>query len=247
MDGTVYLGDELIGKMDKTLDFVRSHGKKIIYLTNNSSKSKYRYYEKLERMNLFREGDDVYTSGMATIDYLKEFYPGKSVYLLGTEAVKEEFISAGIDLVDGLSDISVLAYDTELTYEKLCRFTNNVTKGSLYIATHPDVNCPAPDVFVPDAGAFMALIEKSTGKTPSVIIGKPYAFIGKNLMRLYSATPDEFIMVGDRLYTDVKFGNNCRFNSLFVLSGECGLKDLEYSDAKPDFVLDSLNDIINYL
>ena len=198
-------------------------------------------------MNLFRDGDEVYTSGMATAEYLSAHYSDKIIYLLGTKALKEEFELFGANLTEGFSDISVLSYDTELTYEKLCQFTYNVTKGSLYITTHSDVNCPASEVFVPDAGAFMALIEKSTGKTPSVIIGKPYPVMGENLMRRYGVSPDKFIMVGDRLHTDIKFGNNCGFNTLFVLSGECTLNDLRTSDAKPDFILESLNKIITYL
>ena len=246
MDGTVYLGDELIGEMDKTLDFLRSNGKKIVYLTNNSSKSISEYNDKLQRMNLLRSSDEVYTSGIATAEYLSDNYPESSVFLLGTQALKKEFLSAGINIVDGFADISVLSYDTELTYDKLCRFTYNVTKGSKYIATHPDVNCPAPEVFVPDVGAFMTLIESSTGKRPEAIIGKPFPTMGESLMRRYNASPQDFIMVGDRLQTDIKFGNNCGFNTLFVLSGECTEKDLERSDAKPTYCLNSLNNIIEF-
>ena len=247
LDGTVYLGNELIGRMNETLDRLRECGKKIIFLTNNSSKSERAYREKLFKMDLFREGDEVYTSGMATAAYLKKNRAGKSVYLLGTDALKEEFSSLGVKLVDGFADVSVLSYDTELTYEKLCRFTYNVTKGSEYIATHPDVNCPAPEVFVPDVGSYIALVERSTGKTPSVVIGKPFSTMGDILAERYGAERHEFMMVGDRLHTDIKFGNNCRFKTLFVLSGECTTEDLKTSDAKPDFILNSLNDITDYL
>ncbi len=247
MDGTVYLGDKIIGEMDKTLRFLREKGKKLIFLTNNSSKSNEKYIEKLKRLNLFGEGDEVYTSGMATADMLVDKYPEKSVYLLGTKALKEEFISKGVKLIEeGQPDIAVLAYDTELTYEKLCKFTTAIKKGAKYIATHPDVNCPAPDVFVPDVGSFMAMIELSTGLKPSKIIGKPYDGMGKALMKRLKSDENKFVMVGDRLYTDIKFGNNCGFYSLFVLSGECNMKDLEKSDAEPSFILDSLNDIKNY-
>ena len=247
MDGTVYLGDELIGEMDQTLRFLREKGKKLIFLTNNSSKSNEKYIEKLKRLNLFGEGDEVYTSGMATADMLVERYPEETVYLLGTEALKEEFISKGVKLIeDGQPDIAVLAYDTELTYEKLCKFTTAIKKGALYIATHPDVNCPAPEVFVPDIGSFMAMIELSTGLKPIEIVGKPYDGMGKALMKRFDAGNNKFIMVGDRLHTDIKFGNNCGFYSALVLSGESALDDVKKSDARPTFILDSLNDIKNY-
>lgn len=246
MDGTVYLGDELIGEMDRTLDFLRENGKKIIYLTNNSSKTRFEYEKKLKRLNLFREGDEVYTSGMAAAEYLVRERKDETVCLLGTEALKKDIEAAGIKTVDKNADIALLAYDTELTYEKLCKFVYNLKKGAFYIATHPDINCPAPEVFVPDAGAFMAMIEASTGLKPQLIIGKPYPGMGENLIKRFEASPEEFCMVGDRLHTDIKFGNNCEFNTILVLSGEATMDDLDRYDAKPDFILDSLNDIVKF-
>ncbi|MBR2336526.1 MAG: HAD-IIA family hydrolase [Clostridia bacterium] len=248
MDGTLYIGDKLIGDMDKTLATLRQCGKKIIYLTNNSSKSKQRYEEKLQKIGLFDPRDTVYTSGIATAEYLNSSFKGKSVYLMGTDALKKEFEEIGVNLVeDKTPDVCVLAYDTELTYDKLCRFVTYLKRGAYYIATHPDVNCPHPEVFIPDAGAFIKLIEASTGMLPAEIIGKPFDGMGKNLMRALGLGKDKFIMVGDRLHTDIAFGNNCGFASVLVLSGESDLDDIGKIEGKPDFVLNSLNDIIDYL
>lgn len=248
MDGTVYLGGKLIGNMDKTLDKIRKAGTKIIYLTNNSSKSVESYYKKLTDMNLFRLGDEVKTSGLAAIDFLKANRKGKTVRLLGTMSLKEEFAKNGINVTEeGVADICVLAYDTELTYVKLCKFTDNLWENAEYIATHPDINCPSENKPLPDVGSFIELIKTSTGRVPDVIIGKPYKTFGDWLMREYNAAPEEFMMVGDRLYTDIAFGVNCGFHSLFVLSGE-GTEDMvDKSDKKPEFILDSLNDIVEYL
>ena len=248
MDGTVYLGGKLIGNMDKTLDKVRKAGKKIIYLTNNSSKSVESYYKKLTELNLLRLGDEVKTSGLAAIDFLNANRKGKSVRLLGTESLKQEFVKSGINVIeDGVADICVLAYDTESTYVKLCKFTDNLWENAEYIATHPDINCPSENKPLPDVGSFIELIKASTGRVPDIVIGKPFTTFGEGLMREYNSKPDEFMMVGDRLYTDIAFGVNCGFHSLFVLSGE-GTEDMiEKSDKKPEFILNSLNDIIDYL
>lgn len=248
MDGTVYLGEELIGCMDKTLSLLRKNGKRIIYLTNNSSKSEQRYKEKLKRIGLFDDGDTVYTSGIATAEYLKTKFKDKTVYLLGTDALKKEFVDSGVNLVeDQTPDICVLAYDTELTYEKLCKFVTYIKRGAYYIATHPDVNCPHPEVFIPDAGSFIKLIEASTGLLPKEIIGKPFSGMGYNLKRRLDAKNSDFIMVGDRLHTDIAFGNNCGFTTILVLSGESSVQDIGKTDGKPDFILDSLNDIVKYI
>ena len=247
MDGTVYLGDELIGDMPNTLRRIRSAGKKIIYLTNNSSKTAEEYEHKLKSLGIFCEGDEVYTSGMAAAEYLNEFYPAAKVDLLGTRALKEYFANSGVMLCKRGADVCVLAYDTELTYEKLCDFCYDLNFGAKYIATHPDVNCPAPEVFVPDAGAFMAMIERSTGKTPELVIGKPNFIMGERLKKRYGARSEEFIMVGDRLHTDILFGGNCGFYTALVLSGESEISDIERSKAAPDFIWDSLNDVSRWL
>lgn len=248
MDGTVYLGGKLIGEMDKTLDVLRSKGKKIIYLTNNSSKSVESYYAKLKPMGLFKSGDEVVTSGIAAIDFLKRNRKGKTVRLLGTESLKNEFVKNGITVVeDGVADVCVLAYDTESTYVKLCKFTDNLRENSEYIATHPDVNCPSEKYPLPDAGAFIELIKTSVGRVPDIVIGKPNTVFGDGLKKEYSADSNKFLMVGDRLYTDIAFGANCGFHTLFVLSGEGTYDMIESSPKKPEFVLNSLNDIVSYL
>lgn len=247
MDGTLYIGEKLIGNMDETLAFLRAKGKKMIYLTNNSSKSKQKYVDKLKKIGLYAESDFVYTSGIATAEYINANYKDKKVYLLGTNALKEEFLERGINLVeDQTPDICVLAYDTELTYDKLCKFVTYLKRGAIYIATHPDVNCPHPEVFIPDAGAFMQLIKASTGLLPSKIIGKPYDGMGVNLIKKLNADGSKFIMVGDRLHTDIAFGNNCGFATVLVLSGESQVEDIGKTEGKPDFILNSLNDVKNY-
>ena len=248
MDGTVYLGSDPIGDMKNTLAVIRKSGRQIIFLTNNSSRSEESYIEKLKKIGLWEDGDSVYTSGMATAEYLNDKFKDKTVYLLGTEALKKEFRESGINLIEeGQPDVAVLSYDTELTYNKLFKFTSAIAKGAYYVATHPDINCPAKDVFAPDVGSFMKLIEASTGKMPSVIIGKPSTFMGDNLKKNFTAASDRFIMVGDRLNTDIRFGNNNGFYSLLVLSGETTEKNMKNYPDIPSFKLNSLNDIVKFL
>lgn len=98
--------------MQNTLQKMRGAGKSIVYLTNNSSKSAEEYIRKLDRLHFWDERDSVYTSGMAAAEYLKETHAGKRVYLVGTEALREEFLRAGIALCEESPDVCVLAYDT---------------------------------------------------------------------------------------------------------------------------------------
>ncbi len=243
MDGTLYIGDELIGEMDATLNFLRERGKSIVYLTNNSSKSKQKYIEKLKKLNLWNDKDEVYTSGMATADYINLNFKGKRVYLVGTEALVEEFTESGIMLVDDDPDICVLAFDTGLNYEKIEKFNKFISKGAYYIATHPDMTCPAPEVFIPDVGSFIELFKGSSGLTPSLIVGKPYSIMGENLVKKYRSDKSKFAMVGDRLHTDILFGNNCGFHSILVLSGESTLNDIDRLKIQPEIILENFNKI----
>ena len=248
LDGTLYLENSPIGDMKNTLRFLREKGKKIIYLTNNSSKNACSYVEKLKKIGFFEEGDLVYSSGVASAEYLIQNYKKSSVYLLGTNSFKQELINLGVNVKDDYNvDIALLSYDTELTYDKLCNFVKAIKKGAKYIATHPDVNCPAVDVYLPDAGSFISMIKTATGLSPEIIVGKPNVIMGENLMRKFGVFDKEaFIMVGDRLYTDIAFGRNCGFYQMLVLSGETTLDMLSKEKEKPSFVLQTLNDIKNY-
>lgn len=248
MDGTVYVDETPIGDMKNTLDKIRQAGKKIIFLTNNSSKSIETYQEKLKRIDLFSCKDDVYSSGTACGEYLAKNHKGDSVYLVGTDSLKKEFLSMGINLVDGVQpDVAVLAFDTGMDYEKIKNFNKYLVKGAKYIATHPDTVCPAPEVSVPDVGSFIKMFECSSGRLPDVIIGKPYTDMGISVLNRYSTQKEKVIMVGDRLHTDIAFGLNCGFHTLLVLSGETTKEILSSSSIKPENVLPSLNDVVKYL
>lgn len=249
LDGTLYLEEKPIGDMANTLDYLRAKGKKLVYLTNNSSRSTDVYVERLKKFGFYKEGDLVYSSGLATIEYLDRYHKGKKVYLLGTDDMKKEMADNGINLTEEVdAEIAVMSYDTELSYEKLCNFLRNVHFGATYIATHPDNSCPAKGVYVPDVGSFIKMIEVASGYLPSLIIGKPNDIMGKNLKaRFNEESDDAFIMVGDRLYTDIAFGKNCNFYAMLVMSGETTEDMIPSATKAPDFILASLNDITSYL
>lgn len=249
MDGTLYLGDTLIGDMRGTLRALRAAGKRAVYCTNNSSKTAKEYVAKLSRLGLWEEGDLVYTSGMAAAEYIRANHAGKKVFLVGTDALKEEFSAAGIPLAEEDAEVAVLAYDTTLTYEKLVRINRMIVEGKPYIATHADDVCPAEGVYPPDAGSFIQLLYRSSGRLPDVVCGKPDTVMGRFLLARLGARAEEIAMVGDRPYTDMRFGNNNGFYTLLVLSGEAKAEDVPALPAgdKPFAVIGSLNDIVPYL
>ena len=247
MDGTIYLGERLFPFTKAFLSRVEETGRKSFFLTNNSSKSTDAYVQKLARLGIETEPGRIVTSGHAAISLLKRRYPGKRVYLLGTCALKAELARAGVALCGESPEVAVLAFDTELTYSKLCKFCDCVRAGMPYIATHPDVNCPTESGFIPDAGSFMELIRASTGRVPDVIAGKPHRPIVDELLERTGLKENEIAMVGDRLYTDIKTGLDHDLLSVLVMSGETDEAMLRKSEIRPDLVFGSLEKIMPLL
>lgn len=247
MDGTVYLGERWIEGAVDFLKAVEQAGKKYVFLTNNSSKNPEAYIEKLGRMGLKIGGDQIVTSGMATIDYLQKNFPGKRVFLLGNELLKEEFSQAGILLDEKAPEVVAVGFDTSLTYEKMCRVCDLVREGLPYISTHPDFNCPTETGFIPDAGAIHAFIHASAFRYPDVVIGKPNGLIMDFLAQRAGTRKEETAMVGDRLYTDVAAGVNNGYTGILVLSGEAGLEDVKSSEVIPHLIFSSVKEMIPFL
>ncbi len=247
LDGTVYIEGALIGDMKNTLTALRESGRRLVYLTNNSSKTKEDYIARLSALGIYEKNDAVYTSGDATIAFLKKRYAGKRVYLAGTGKVRRSFSAAGIALDEENPEVLVLTYDTEIDYEKISKTALFLKRGIPYVATHPDINCPAKEVDLPDIGSYIKLFETSTGRVPDVVVGKPHTYMGDGVKELTGQSGNELVMVGDRLYTDIAFGVNNGFSSLLVLSGETTAESYRQSAIKASAVLPSLNEIVRYL
>lgn len=242
MDGTFYLGDQILEGALDFLNKVEKAGKQYLFFTNNSSKAPEDYIRKLANMNCRITPERIMTSGDVTIAYLKANFPGKSVYLLGTPALEESFRAGGIELTREKADIVVAGFDLALNYEKLERACTEIRNGAVFLATHPDINCPTENGFIPDCGAFCAAISLSTGVQPRYL-GKPCAETAEMIESRTGIAREHIAFVGDRLYTDVAVGVQNGAMGLLVLTGETKESDLEHSAIKPDAVFPSLAEI----
>lgn len=247
MDGTIYLGEQWIAGAKDFLKRIEESGRSYVFLTNNSSKNPAVYVEKLHRMGWDVQEDKIITSGQATIFYLQKHFPKKRVFLLGNPLLQEEFEQAGIILDDVEPEVVVTAFDTSLTYEKMCKVCDFVRAGLPYLATHPDYNCPTETGFIPDAGAIHAFIHASAFRYPDRIIGKPNSDIVDYLIDRVQVERERIAMVGDRLYTDIAAGRNNGLKSILVLSGEATLEDILSADVLPHLIFDSVRNIVPLL
>lgn len=239
MDGTIYLGDRLLPGAREWLDLLDASGIAYLFLTNNSSRSKVEYAQKLQRLGLPVPEEKIFTSGEATAIYLEKHFKGASLQVFGTPPLLQEFERHGFTLVDADPDVAVLGFDTTLTYQKLWQLCDLVVAGKPYIATHPDINCPTETGFKPDIGAMIELVATSTGRRPDVIVGKPNRPIVDALAEKTGFAVHDHCMIGDRLYTDIALGQ-WGIATALVLSGESTREDLAGSPFRPDFVAEDI-------
>lgn len=247
MDGTIYLGNELFPFTKDFLSRVEETGRKFYFFTNNSSKSQQAYIEKLSNMGIAISKEQMMISSHVMIRFLLEKYSGKSVYVVGTPSLLNEFRSFGIPLVEEDPDIVVLGFDTTLTYEKLSRACHFIRNGCIYYGINPDLNCPMEGgTFIPDCGSMARLVEASTGRYPE-FFGKPSKYTLNYMIQETGYRPDEIAIVGDRLYTDIAVADQSQVTSILVLSGESTQKDVENGDIKPDLIVKDLSEITREL
>ena len=247
MDGTVNLGYDPIDGAKEFLETLKAQGKNFIFLTNNSSKSKNDYVEKMRSLGFPCESENVFTSGMAAGMFLEENKKGSKVFVCGTASLKNELKNYNVDISeDGVgADTVLLGYDTELDYKKIRIVCDLLDAGADYYATNIDMVCPIEGGrYLPDCGSFADMFEQAVKRRPR-FLGKPDRTMIDIIAKAEGVPYENIAMVGDRIYTDVKTGINAGVTSVLVLSGETTLGDYKKSDVKPDYILDSVKDILD--
>jgi len=246
MDGTFYLGNEMIPGAGDFVKSLESKGLDFRFFTNNSSHAREDCLRKLARMEFPITREKVVLSTDVAAAWLHESHKGARTYLLGNANMAAELRGQGIHLVDDDPDLVLLGFDTTLTYEKINKAANWIAAGLPYIATHPDRNCPIPGGFLPDTGSMIALFEASTGRKP-LIMGKPERTTVDYLAATLHCAADELCFVGDRLETDIAIGRHGS-PSVLVLTGVASRADYEAQNTyQAGLVLESLADLGEYI
>ena len=233
MDGTIYLGSTLFPFTKKFLADMTEAGITYSFLTNNPSISVSDYLKKLEKLGIEATEDNMYTTSLAAIDYIKSHYPeARRLFILGTPSMTTQFEEAGFiscaDDPDDVPDVLVVAFDKTLAYDRLCRASWWASQGIPYVATNPDKVCPTDQrTVLVDCGSMCKCIEYATGRQPDVCVGKPDPNMLRGVFERYGYQPEEVAMVGDRIYTDTATAHNAGAFGVLVLSGETTLEVAE--------------------
>ncbi|KAK4841432.1 hypothetical protein QYF36_004390 [Acer negundo] len=272
-DGVIWKGDKLIHGVPQTLDLLRSKGKKLVFVTNNSTKSRRQYAIKFQSLGLSVNEDEIFSSSFAAAMYLKvnNFPQQNKVYVIGGEGIIEELQLAGYTGLGGPEDgekrvqlksnflfehdktvgAVVVGLDPDINYYKLQYGTLCIREnpGCLFIATNRDAVGHMTDLQEwPGAGCMVGAMCASTEKEP-IVVGKPSTFMMEFLLKKFQIDTSKMCMVGDRLDTDILFGHNAGCKTLLVLSGVTTQSTLQDSsnNIQPDYYTSKISDILELL
>jgi 4-nitrophenyl phosphatase len=248
MDGVLWKEDEPLVNLANFLQELNKRNIRFVFATNNATKSISQYRKKIKSVfHLTIEPWQIITSAYAAADYLSQRFPQKgNIYIIGGRGLMDALAKKGFNTPGDRSEIIAVAagLDLKLTYKKLCRASLLIRNGKPFIGTNPDLTYPSPQGQIPGAGSILAALEAAAGVKP-IIIGKPFAPMLTTAIERLGTNPDETLVIGDRLDTDILGGKNIGCRTALVLSGISTLGEVASSPYKPDLVAQSLDHLLD--
>jgi 4-nitrophenyl phosphatase len=251
MDGVLYRGSQALPGVRELLDALTLRERRFMLATNNSTATPEAYESKLAAMGIEVSAAEVLTSGLATRDYLMQTLPdGAGIYVIGMPALRE-LLFAGtpfnpVQYGEEQPEAVVVGLDLGFTYDKLKIANEAIRHGARFIATNADATLPTEAGLVPGAGSIIAALETASGQRP-VVIGKPETPMLEAAMARMGVGPDETVMIGDRLDTDILAGARAGVPTVLVLTGVSTREDLATAEALPDVVVSDLPSLVEAL
>ena len=240
LDGTMYKGTE---RIEAASDFVKKLANKgipYLFVTNNSSRTPAQVAEKLRGFDIPAEEHQVFTTSMATANYIFSQKPDASVYVIGEEGIQTAIKEKGFLTASESADFVVVGIDRAITYEKLAVACLAVRNGAVFISTNGDIALPTERGLLPGNGSLTSVITVST-QTKPIFIGKPESIIMEQALKVLGTAQDETLMVGDNYDTDIIAGMNAGMDTLLVHTGVTTKELLAGYDRRPTCVVDTLD------
>ena len=243
LDGTIYLDETPVEGAVELVSQLRASDVEVYFLSNNSSRWKPTYADRLSSLGIEATPEDIILSTDGVLAYLKESGV-ESGYVLGTEAMRNAVAEEGIEPAADDPETVVVGFDSELTYDKAAQATLAVREGAEFVVAHEDRVCPTEAGLIPDCGSIAAMIETASGRSPSRTFGKPNAEMLDHLLDEKGYAPEEVAVVGDRLSTDIELAERVGCASVSVLSGETTRRAVESAAQSPSLVVESVDDLL---
>ena len=246
MDGVLWRSAQPLCDLPKLFRDFSTHQIRVSLATNNGTHTINDYVNKLAKFGVFLEDWQIVTSSMATAYLVKKnLKSGGAIYIMGSPALQSALASEGFYHSTENPQAVVAGMDWDLNYEMIKKTSLMIQKGLPFFFTNPDPTYPTPEGNVPGAGAILASLEAASGVTAR-LAGKPEPYLFEVAMQRMQAIPDETVVVGDRLSTDIKGGINAGCKTVFVLSGVNDREDLQSWEIKPDLVIDNISHLFDH-
>ncbi|MEJ7841036.1 MAG: HAD hydrolase-like protein [Rubrobacter sp.] len=250
LDGTIYLGDELLPGARRLILKLRELDRRVVFLSNNATKDPRMYAEKLTKLGLETPAEEIVNTVVTMTGWLLQNHPDATVFPIAEEPLKNALREAGIKTSENPEEIDIViaSYDRGFDYRKLQIAFDAIWfhKRATLVTTNPDRYCPFPGGRgEPDAAAIVGAIEGCTGTKCEVNVGKPDPIMLKTIMGLVDLDVKDCVMTGDRLYTEIRMALDAGMPSAVVLTGETKAEDLEgESETLPDYALERIDHLI---
>jgi NagD protein len=246
LDGTIYLGDTPLPGAVETTARLRAAGRRVVFLSNNPTKTREQYVSKLSNMGIQTTLDEVVNSSYVMVRWLSREAPGSRVFVVGEQPLKDELTAAGFTLSEraGEIDFVIASFDRTFDYPKLQISFDAIRAGARLVATNADRYCPVPGGGEPDAAAMIAAIEACTNTRLETMVGKPSPIMVATIAELLRLPPERCVMVGDRLETDIAMGIAAGMATVLVLTGDATRETLAASSVQPEYVLEFIGELI---
>jgi len=246
LDGTIYLGEKLIPGAGETIERLKSLSKKIIYLSNKPLQTREDYAAKLTRLGIPTRAEEVINSSLVMARWLSGEAPGATIYVIGEAPLIQELVRAGFRVSEKAGEIQyvIASFDRTFDYRKLNIALQAIKRGAHFVATNPDRTCPVEGGEIPDCAAMIGAVEGTTGKKVEAVVGKPSDTMIRVAVDYMGLRPQDCVLVGDRLETDMVMGKKAGMAAALVLTGVTTRESLKNSDIQPDYVWESVAEII---
>ena len=243
MDGVLVRGSQVVPGANEFIERLERAGAKFLVLTNNSLYTQRDLAARLQWIGLNVPASAIYTSALATAQFLQSQHPGGSAYVIGEAGLTTAMHDVGYIITDQNPDYVVLGETTSYSFERITQAMRFVAAGARFIATNPDVSGPGDGGLVPATGAVAALIAAATGVQP-YYIGKPNPLMMRTALRTLDAHSEGSVMIGDRMDTDIIVGTESGLETILVLTGVTRREEVERFPYRPIHIVESVADIV---
>ena len=243
MDGVLVHENRPVPGAAELLAQWRDTATPFLVLTNNPIFTPRDLSARLRRSGLDVPEERIWTSALATADFLRSQLPGGTAYVIGEAGLTTALHEAGYIMTESQPDYVVVGETRQYSFEAITKAIRFINAGARFIVTNPDATGPTPSGIVPATGSFAALITKATGREPYVV-GKPNPMMFRSAMNRIQAHSESTAMIGDRMDTDIIAGMEAGLRTYLVLTGITHREDIRRFPFRPNHVLSSVKDLV---